>query len=333
MGCLGAVQAQEYPFAKWALGLRMRDGVADAAIEHAFTEGRILRTHVMRPTWHFVTPSDIRWMLELTGPRVHRTMASYNRKQGLDAAILTKAMAVLERSLNGGCSLTRAELALSLERAGIRAKGLRLALLMLFAELEGIVCSGPRRGRHFTYALLCERAPASPRRPRDEALGELAKRYFTSHGPATVRDFVWWSGLTVADARRALEITGARSEVANGLTYWSIGRKPAVRSLAGKVHLLPIYDEYLIAYRDRDAVPHGPSTIPSPARSTTFQHAVVIDGQVAGTWRTGRNGDEVAITVVPLRRLSRAERAEIGLQAARFGRFLGGAVSLSIACS
>jgi hypothetical protein len=328
---LGAVQAQEYPFAKWGLALRMRSRTTNASIERAFDEGRILRTHVMRPTWHFVTPADIRWMLELTGPRVHRAMSSYNRKQGLDAETLSKAMAVLEQTLEGGRSLTRAELALALERAGIAAKGIRLALLMLYAELEAVVCSGPRRGKLFTYALLPERVPVSPRRTRDEALGELTRRYFSSHGPATIRDFVWWSGLTVADARRGLDITRAQSQVVNGLTYWGFRKQAAGRSLAGMIRLLPIYDEYVIAYRDRKAVPHGPSKIPAAFKSVVFQHALAIEGQVAGTWRTGRDGDQFAIKVIPLRRLSRAERAGIADEAARYSRFLGMPVSLSIA--
>jgi hypothetical protein len=257
-------------------------------------------------------------------------MASYNRKQGLDTATLTKAVTVLERALNGGHSFTRGELALELERADLVAKGMRLGLFMLYAELEGIVCSGPRRGKQFTYALLSERTPGGPCFSREEALAELTKRYFTSHAPATIRDFVWWSGLSVADTRRGLEMNGARSELVNGLTYWRIGRHTAGRPLAGMVHLLPIYDEYIIAYRDRDAVPHGPTTFQPVARAVTFQHALIINGEVTGTWRTIRDGGAVAIEVFPLRRLSRAERAGIAERGEQFARFLGAGVPLSI---
>jgi hypothetical protein len=327
---MGAVQAQEYPFAKWALALRMRGSGTSAAIERAFDEGRILRTHVMRPTWHFVTPADIRWMLDLTAPRVHRAMASYNRKQGLDAPTLTKAMTSLERALHGGQSRTRTELALELERSRVTAMGVRLALLMLHAELEGLVCSGPRRGKQFTYALLSERAPGSLRLPREEALAELTKRYFSSHAPATVRDFVWWSGLTVADARRGLEMNRARSEVVDGLTYWRVGRQAQGRPLSGMVHLLPIYDEYIIAYRDRVAVPHGPSTFRPVARGVTFQHALIIRGEVTGTWRMTRHGSASAVEVFPLRPLSRPERAGIAERGEQYARFVGVPVPLSI---
>ena len=262
---LGAVQAQEYPFARWGLALRLPDGTTDAEIERAFDTGRILRTHVMRPTWHFVTPADIGWMLELTAPRVHRAMASYTRRLELDTVTLTRATRVFERTLEGGHYLTRAELGAHLRRAGLAATGIRLALVTLYAELEGVICSGPRRGKEFTYALLSERAPRPRRLRPDEALAELARRYFASHGPATIRDFVWWSGLRTADAKRGLEMIRARCEVVNGHTYWTVGRTPAGELRPRIAELLPIYDEYLVAYRDRVAVPHGPGTIEAGA--------------------------------------------------------------------
>jgi Winged helix DNA-binding domain len=328
---LGAVQAQEYAAARWALALRMREGTTDAEIERAFDEGRILRTHVMRPTWHFVTPADIRWMLELTAPRVHRAMAYYRRQLGLDAAILTRTTAVFERALGDGEYLTRTELGALLDRPDLVAKGVRLALLTMSAELEGVICSGPRRGKQFTYALLAERAPRA-RLSRDEALAELTRRYFTSHGPATIRDFLWWSGLTTADARRGLEMNRARHEVVEGRTYWSLGGTTAGGTRRPTVHLLPVYDEYFVAYRDREAVPHGPPAIESRSRgSVTFQHVLVIGGQVAGTWKTVRNPKRLVVDVIPLRRLTGPERRALAETAARYGRFLDVPVSLSVA--
>jgi hypothetical protein len=329
---LGAVQAQEYLPAKWALALRMPDGTTDPEIERAIDEGQILRTHVMRPTWHFVTPADVRWMLELTASRVHRTLATYNRRQGLTDDVVTRGTKVFERSLRDGQCLTRAELGARLGRAGIAAKGVRLALLTVYAELEGVICSGPRRGGQLTYALLWERAPRPRRLSRDEALAELTLRYFRSHGPATIRDFVWWSGLLTTDAKRGLEMNKARQEVVDGRTYWTVGRAPAGGRRSTPVHLLPIYDEYIVAYRDRDAVPHLTTKIASASGAlVTFQHALVIDGNVAGTWRTGRNKDEVSVAVTPLRRLTGAERQGIAETAKRYGRFLGVPVSLSTA--
>jgi hypothetical protein len=329
---LGAVQAQEYPYARWGLALRMREGTADADVERAFDEGRILRTHVLRPTWHFVTPADIRWALELTAPHVHRAMSYYNRQLELDARTLTRGAAVLERALRDGQYLTRTELAVRLERAGLEMKGQRLAHVVMHAELERIVCSGPRRGKHFTYALLAERAPAAVRLSRDEALAELTRRYFRSHGPATIRDFVWWSGLRSTDAKRGLEINSARHERVDGLTYWTVGRPPRDAIDGSGVHLLPVYDEYLVAYRDRAAVPHGPSVTRAPSRGALmFASAVIAGGHVAGTWRTARTPDRIIVQVAPLRPLTKPQRRELAEAAARYGRFLDVPVSLSVA--
>ncbi len=324
---LGAVQAQEYAFAKWALALRMRDETTDARIERAFQQGHILRTHVMRPTWHFVAPADIRWMLELTAPRVKRAVAYYDRQLELERATLNRALDVFERALGDRTYLTRVELGAHLERAGIRARGQRLAHIAMHAELEGVVCSGPRRGKQFTYALLADRAPSARRLPRDESLGELTRRFFRSHGPATIRDFVWWSGLTAADARRGLESNRARPSSSGGLTYWTIGRAPASAPSAARVHLLPIYDEYLVPFRDRDAVPHGPMTA---VDDVTFQHALVIDGQVAGTWRRAGGANGCAVQVFPTRRLTAPERRAILRAVRRYGSFVGAPASVSI---
>ena len=327
---LGAVQAQEYQPAKWGLALRLGSANGDAAIERAITDGHILRTHVMRPTWHFVARDDLHWMLELTAPRVHKTMSVYNRHQGLEKADIVRAVGIFERSLSGGDHLTRAELGERLAHAGYRVSSLQLSLLTMYAELEAVVCSGPRRGKQFTYGLLSERAPDPRRLERDEALGELSRRFFTSHGPATIRDFVWWSGLTTADARRGLEIIRARSESSDGITYWSAAQ---VRVAAERrpVHLLPIYDEYLVAYRDRVAVPHGPGSFGSGLESITFQHAVISKGQIVGTWRTRTTGDGVAVGIFPLNALTAAERRGLEEEAARYGRFLGAEVAVTFA--
>src|SRR5262245_24524323 len=171
----------------------------DDSIDELFNEGKILRTHVMRPTWHFVMPEDIRWMLKLTAPRINAVSAYYFRKMELDQAVLARSNAAISKALRGK-HLTREELGQVLGRAKIDAKGLRLIYLMIRAELDAVICSGPLRGKQFTYALLDERVPKCRTLKRDEALAELTIRYFTSHGPALLRDFVWWSGLTITDA-------------------------------------------------------------------------------------------------------------------------------------
>jgi Winged helix DNA-binding domain len=327
---LGAVQAQEYQPAKWGLSLRLQNGNSDAAIERAVNEGHILRTHVMRPTWHFVSRDDLHWMLQLTAPRVHKTMSSYTRHLGLETSTIVRAVAVFERALAGACHLTRAELRERLTDAGLQFSSLQMGLVTMYAELEGVICSGPRRGKQFTYALLGERAPSPRRLERDEALAELSRRFFSSHGPATIRDFVWWSGLTTADARRGLEIIKARSESVDGITYWTAGQV-RVGAVQQPAYLLPIYDEYLVAYRDRVAVPHGPGSFRSGLESVTFQHAVISGGQIVGTWRTRTKGSGVAVGIFPLRALTAVERRALEDETARYGRFLGGSVTATIA--
>ncbi|MGH7555378.1 MAG: winged helix DNA-binding domain-containing protein [Longimicrobiales bacterium] len=327
----GAIQAQEYEAAKWALGLRLQDDAVDAEIERAFEQGRILRTHVMRPTWHFVTPSDIRWLLELTAPRVQRVMSSYNRRLELDARTLARGIGVIERALHDHQYLTRTELGDRLRHLGLPMAGQRLAHLVMHAELERVVCSGPRRGKQFTYALIAERAPRASPLSRDEALDTLGRRFFRSHGPATIRDFVWWSGLTSADAKRALDMIKARREEVGGHVYWTLGEPPRGAMRNHVVHLLPIYDEYLVAYRDREAVPHGPSVVTSDSGGLlNFQHALVITGQVAGTWRATRRSGGVRIDAFPLRPLTGQERRAVGEAVHRYEGFLAAPVELSI---
>jgi len=341
---LGAVQAQEYAAARWGVAQRMSGslprrssradlasgGGTDAAIRRAVDEGRILRTHVMRPTWHFVTAADIRWMLELTAPRVLRVMSHYFRRLELDAALRTRAASIFERVLGEGVHLTRSDLGVRLARAGVVATGLRLAMLTVYGELEGLICSGAYRGKELTYALVADRAPRAKQLSREEALAELTRRFFTSHAPATVRDFVWWSGLTTADAKRGLEMNRAREEVIEGLRYWSIGRRSTSAMRPLQVFLLPVYDEYLVAYRDRAAVPHGVAlNATGPGGPLPFQNPLVIDGQVAGTWRSVQESSGVTVAV-SARTLKTAERRGLAEAAARYGRFLDAAVNVRV---
>jgi hypothetical protein len=328
----GAMQAQEYEPAKWAIGLRMRGIGGNAAVERAFADGRLLRTHVMRPTWHFVTPADIRWLLELTGPRVHRAMAPYRRHLELDERTLSRGTAVIERSLGAEGCLTRQEIAERLGRHGLSSmSGPRLAHLAMYAELEGVICSGPRRDGLFTYALVAERAPQARRLSGDEALATLTRRFFRSHGPATTRDFAWWSGLTAAHALRGLEMNGAQREEIGRRTYWTVDREPDGTREQDIVELLPIYDEYIVAYRDREAVPHGSATVRNASGAAIiFQHALVIAGQVAGTWRVARKGGGTFVRVTPLRTLRRLERRALVQAVERYQRFLSAPVEWTV---
>lgn len=325
----GAVQAQDYPGARWGVGLRMK-GADDAGIEQAFDSGRILRTHVMRPTWHFVTPADIRWMLDLTAPRVSALMANYNRQLDLDPRTLVRSNRIIGKALAGQTHLTRAELAGALSKGGITATGQRLGHIMMQAELDGVVCSGPRRGKQFTYALIDERAPNAVRMPRDQALAELTRRFFRSHGPATIRDFVWWSGLTVRDAKAGLEANAsAISEQRDGkLTYFSVNEEdPSPRgSAASRAYLLPNYDEYLVAYRDRALV--AAKAPPTTFGAAPFPHHVIVDGVMAGGWRRTVRKDSVHVEVVGYSRLSPAVRDAVREAADGYAAFLNVPVTL-----
>lgn len=322
---LGAVQSQDYAGAKWALAQRT-SGLTDAAIDQAFAKGEILRTHVLRPTWHFVRPEDIRWMLELTAPRIHVLSAHYYRQLELDDAIFKHSNKILTKALRGGNQLTRAELTTLLQKNGIAGNELlRFTYLMVHAELDGIICSGARRDKQFTYALLDERAPQAKTLERDGALAELTKRYFTGHGPATLQDFVWWSGLTMTDARKGIEFVKPQleQEVINDQTYWFV-----VSGSSGKpspsVNLLPDYDEYTVGYTDRTAIFHISHTDKLDARGSILaQYAIVIDGRVVGTWKRTIKKTEVVVELAPFTTLTDAENQAIIAATQQYGKFLG----------
>ena len=321
---LVAVQAQDYAGAKWALGLRLKHA-HDADLDRAFNAGSILRTHVMRPTWHFVTPNDIRWLLALTAPRVHAASASRYRALELDDATLKRCHKVLIKTLRGGRHLTREELGAALETAGItEAKGQRLAYLVMHAELEGVICSGPRRGKQFTYALLEERVALARRLTRAEALATLAQRYFASHGPATVQDFAKWSGLTSADAKRGLQAVQdqLRHETLNDAEYWFESLTAAAPQPSPTAYLLSVFDEYLIGYHDRGSIAAPDITAKLFTLGNALTAVVIVDGQIVGSWRRTLAKEAATIEISPFRRLTKAEQHAVAAAAQRYGEFL-----------
>ena len=329
---LGAVQAQDYAGAKWAVGQRMRDAT-DAALDRAVADGTILRTHVMRPTWHFVVAADIRWLLALTAPRVKAASAYHDRQCALDDDTFDRSNAALANALQGGTHLTRAELASFLQHAGIATDDLRLGLIIMRAELDGVVCSGARRGKQFTYALLDERAPHAITLARDEALAELTRRYITSHGPATVQDFVWWSGLTITDAKAGLAMIEPEvmHETVDGQTYWFAASAPVVRDPSPTVHLLPNYDEYIVGYTDRRAALDAPPADRLDARGNVlFNHTIILDGQIVGVWKRTVTKDAVIVEATPFAPLGTAETVALEGAVARYGRFIGLPAALRI---
>jgi hypothetical protein len=338
---LGAVQSQDYFGAKWGVAQRA-SGVVEADIDRAFDEGRLLRTHILRPTWHFVPAADLRWMLSLSAPRVHAVSATYYRRLALEPRTLSRVHTTFERALRGGRQLTRQELRTALGRAGIDAATQRLAYIVMHAELEQVITSGPRRGKQFTYMLVDDRAPRGPRLDANAALTELARRYFTSHGPATVRDFSWWSGLTMRQTRTALEALGTsvEKETIGDLTYWLVPSRSTGRRVQSSIYLLPNYDEYLIAYRDRGNVQPLMTTANANRTIDIYAHILVADGGFGGTWRCGRlraigtaakraDGEE-SVSVVPLHPLTRRHSRDLAKAVERFAAFLGCNVRLTL---
>ncbi len=325
---LGAVQSQEFGPAKWSIAERAT-GLSNAALDEAFNAGTILRTHVLRPTWHFVLREDIRWMLELTAPRVRRTMGHYDRKLGLDAAVSKKSRRAIERALRHEERMTRQELRAALDKAGIPAEGQRLNHIVMNAELEGLICSGGLRGKQHTYALLDERAQDARSLSRDEALGELTLRYFTSHGPATAKDFRWWSSLTLDEIKRGLEMAGPKLAQAtlDGRKYWFARTPVRRRSQAPRVHLLQPYDEYVVGYSEsRYALDR--SGIARARFPEFFGGALLVDGQVQGSYKRTIAKDSVRVEATLFRKLDRGEADALEVAAGRLGTFLGLRVDL-----
>lgn len=259
----------------------------DADIEQELEDGKLIRTHILRPTWHLVAAEDIRWMMMLSAPRVHQANSFTYRQTGLDQALLNRCNDLIIKALEGHKYLTRSELQTVLAQHGVQADGVRLAAIMMYAELEAIICNGPRRGKQNTYALIDERVPATPSKTREEALAELTRRYFLSRGPATVKDFATWSGLTVADCKKGIDLfrPELHSIKTEGNEYFYFKNKTGIgMESSGALHLLPIYDEYIMGYKDRSAYLKMTENI-EPKPNFAFFNTIVLDGQIVGTWK------------------------------------------------
>jgi hypothetical protein len=322
---LVAMQAQEFAMAKWAIALRMRSAVVEPDVQRAFDAGRILRTHVLRPTWHFVAPADIRWLLALTAPRVHAANAYMARRLDLDAGLFRRGATAIVGALRDEGHLTRDALQAVLKKSGIAAAGPRLAYLLMHSELEGRICSGPRVGKQFTYALLERRAPHAKELGRDAALAELSRRYFASRGPATARDFACWSGLTLTQAREGIETLGRmfRREAIDGREYWLARPRAAPRPASGATFLMPDYDEYGMGYEDRSALlPEAPRWR-RRAIVLDFNRMIVVDGKIAGSWRWKSASGAAAIETSYRLRPTPSQKDAVNRAIARYARYAG----------
>jgi hypothetical protein len=327
---MGAMQAQDLQMSLWAVGLRMRTGNMDS-IASALNRGTILRTHVLRPTWHLVPARDLGWMLDLTATQVRKGVAARHRQLGLTPRAIGKSHTIIERTIARLGVATRAQSVEALIHGGFSTGDNRMAHLFMLAELDQIICSGPIVDNEPTFALMSDRVARPIHKDRDDALETLLTRYLNGHGPATLKDYAWWSGLAMADVRRSFEIVRRRFAISrvDGVDYWY---RPDLRDSAGRndaVFLLPAYDEFTIAYADRSA-----SIVGSRARAISgngvFRPMVVVDGKVVGTWRREQTKAGATIQVSVFERPSGACRAGLERAAERYAAFRGGAMEVSV---
>lgn len=328
---LGAIQAQDYAGAKWSVGLRLPDAT-DADIERAIADKHVIRSWPMRGTLHFVAPADLRWMLALLTPRIVASAALRHQRLELTGALFARSRKLFSKALQGGNLLTRDEMYDVLERAGISTANQRGYHLLWRAAQEGLICFGPMRGKQQTFVLLEDWVPAARKLERKEALAELARRYFIGHGPATLKDFVWWSGLKASEAKEGLELVASQlaQESVDGQAYWMARDLPALNPVSPTAHLLPGFDEYMLGYTNRGAAldpEHARKWLPS---NGMFSPIVVIDGQVVGTWKRALKKKTLALTVSPFAPLNKASKQAIEAAAEPYGRFMGAPVALSI---
>jgi hypothetical protein len=325
---LGALQAQDYLGALWAVGLRLADA-CEADVERALAERTIVRTWPMRGTLHFVAAADARWITELLAPRVVAAGASRLAAAGIDGAVLTKARRALVRKLEGGRRLTRPAAYRVLEDAKIATGDSRGLHLLWQLAHDGVLCFGPREGKQQTFVLFEEWLPGAKRLDREEALAELARRYFTGHGPATIADFAWWSGLTRADGSRAVLLAGKglEEEKIDGQRYWFA---PSGKARGGSrreavAHVLPAFDELLVGYADRSASIDA-TDAKRVAGGGIFASILVVDGRVVGTWKRRIARHRVVLSTAPFAKPSVSRARAIDLAMRRYARFLGLAI-------
>jgi len=329
VGWMGVMQAQDAAMANWAIGARLPNAT-EQTVEEAINKGEILRIHVLRPTWHLVSAEDIYWMLDLTARAVKTAMDSTERRLELSQPLLKKSNAVLEKAMRGGKHLTREEIQAEFKRARIDIYENRLSHLLGRAEAVGLLCSGALKNGRTTHALLEERVPRPKPLTREEALAKLASKYFNSHGPATLQDFNWWSGLTAREANLALEFAkpGLRSETIDGQVYWLANTFSIPKQGKEGVHLLPAYDEYIISYKNRSAVLALEDHARAVSRNGLFKPVIVVNGRVAGTWKRTIKKDKVIVETEFFDQADQIPIKSIEKAADLFGRFLGLKVEL-----
>ena len=320
---MGAMQAQDYAMVKWAIGVRLPN-ITDQVVETAIDNGEIIRTHLLRPTWHLVSADDIYWMLALTAPQIKASLKSRHKELALSEAIFAKSNTIIEKALRGGKHLIREELMAALGKAKIATDDNRSSHLLLRAELDGIACSGATKVGKQTYALLEARVPKTKPLTKEEALAKLAKKYFTSHCPATLQDFVWWSGLSVGEASHALEMVKSDfiSETIASQTYWLADSFSIPKTGKESVYLLPAFDEFIISYKDRSASLPLENHNKTISNNGIFRPVIVVNGQVIGIWKRTVKKDKVMMETEFFKQPNKSTKSLIEKAAISFGHFL-----------
>lgn len=324
VGWMGAIQAQDFNMAKWAIGLRLINS-AEQNVVSAIDSGEIIRTHLLRPTWHFVSADDIYWMIELTAPRIKAAQKSREKQLELTEKIFKKCNSIIEKTLGYGYHATRKELVSELKKAKIETDNNRASHILFNAELEGIICSGKMKESQTTYALLSERVSKIQSFNKNEALFKLAVKYFKSHCPATLQDFIWWSGLSVADAKHALEMikNDFISEKINTKEYWFANSFSELKKYKESIFLLPAFDEFLISYKDRSASVLAGNEGKVFSNNGIFWPTIVINGQVAGIWKREIKKGKLLITIKFFDENHKISNGNLEKAAEKLGRFLG----------
>jgi Winged helix DNA-binding domain len=330
VAALAAMQSQDYTGALWSIGARL-PGATEKDIEQAVADRQIVRTWPMRGTLHFVAAEDVRWMLAVLTPRMVAGAAKRREQLELDDRTFLRCEKVFLKALQGHRQMTREELFEALRKGGIMVDGQRGYHILWRLAQEGLLCFSSRQGKQPTFALLDEWIPTSRTLERGAALGELARRYFQSHGPATLQDFAWWSGLKAADARAGVEAAAAElaQETIEGRACWLAGSPREPRRGAPTAHLLSGFDEYLLGYQDRSAVldPEFAGRI-IPGGNGVFLPTIVVNGRVAGTWKRALKKNAVVITGTAFAKIGPAETRACVKAAERYGAFLGLAAEL-----
>ena len=324
---LGAVQAQDYPGALWSLGLRVANA-ARADVERAIADRRIVRTWPMRGTLHFVPAADARWMLETLTPRILSGAAGRHRQLELDDATFKRSRTLITKAMNREPVLTRAAIYALLDEGGISTAGQRGIHIVRQLAMERTLVCGPHSEKQPTFARFDEWIPDSSTLDRDDALRTLAERFFVSHGPATLRDFVWWTGLRVADAKIGLHL--ASPSLVQVGEHWMSATHASPAEPAPRAHLLPGFDEFMLGYKDRGAAlaaKHAERVV--PGANGVFLATLVLDGQVCGTWRRSTRGNSVAIEATSFSRLEAADRRAFAGPVERYAQFVGTPVTIA----